>query len=106
MTKRTDNIDKVVIEMNVDKTGNSPFIHSYQKTAKIEKAIPSTPVSSEDHVQISNRAQELYQQTAKERARQERVAEIKLQVEEGTYQVNSKKLADDMTNFWFGGSAK
>lgn len=92
--------------MNVDKTGNSPYLHAYQKTAKIEKALPSTQVSSEDHVQISNRAQELYQQTTKDRVRQERIAEIKQQVEDGSYQVDSKRLADELTNFWLGGSKK
>lgn len=88
--------------MNVDKTGNFSPIHAYPKTMKVEQAKPATTVSSEDHVQISSQAQELFNKTAKEAIRQEKVQAIKQQIENGTYEIDSKRIAQDVTDFWFG----
>ncbi|OZS78406.1 flagellar biosynthesis anti-sigma factor FlgM [Tetzosporium hominis] len=88
--------------MNVDKTGNSPHVHTYPKTVKVQQVKPATPGSSEDHVQISNQAQELYNKSAKDAIRQEKVQALKQQIEMGTFQVDSKRIAQDLTDFWLG----
>ena len=69
---------------------------------KVQQVKPATPGSSEDHVQISNQAQELYNKSAKEAIRQEKVQALKQQIEMGTFQVDSKRIAQDLTDFWLG----
>ena len=57
--------------------------------------------SSSSEVKISARGREISQAIATEQAeRQQRIQELKQQIAEGNYQVDSSKVADKMLGFW------
>ena len=90
-------------------TGGNPFakIDSYVRNVHKDKdksdAVSnplSSEIPSEDRVELSARAKEM--QEAKRiigtipDIREEKVAQIRKQIEEGTYQIDSKKIAEKM----------
>lgn len=89
--------------MNIDKTNGSSFIQSYQKMMPVSKVEKTRPYQSEDQVQISNQAKEMYdKKTEIDAERQEKVNSLKAQVQAGEYQVSSEQVADKVHQFWFG----
>lgn len=88
--------------MNVEKTGNLPQVQSYNKAQKVQQVKPTLATTGEDHVQISSQAQEMFHKVSQAAVRQEKVTMIKQQIEEGTYKIDTKKIATDISDFWFG----
>jgi negative regulator of flagellin synthesis FlgM len=61
--------------------------------------------STSDDVKISPRGREISQAMMSEQAqRQKRVQELKQQISDGTYHVDSSKVAEKMTEFWTSNS--
>ncbi|NRD79395.1 flagellar biosynthesis anti-sigma factor FlgM [Bacillus sp. BRMEA1] len=57
--------------------------------------------SNKDVVNISSSGQEIYQAMKSDQAdRQKRIEQLKEQVSNGTYQVDSQKVAQKMLDFW------
>jgi negative regulator of flagellin synthesis FlgM len=72
---------------------NQPNRSTINNTTK--KASTSADVS------ISSRGREISQAMMSEQAqRQQRIQELKQQIADGTYKVDSSKIADKMTAFW------
>jgi len=75
---------------------------SYQKQqnrSNITNTTKKTSTSAE--VTISSRGKEISQAKMTEQtARQNRVQELKQQIANGTYQVDSSKIADKLIGFW------
>ena len=80
-------------------------VQQYQKTEKVqEDASPKVGGSAapEEKVNLSTKARDIQQAknavTSLPDVRQEKVQEIKTQVDKGTYNVNAGKIADKMVN--------
>ncbi|AGK55383.1 flagellar biosynthesis anti-sigma factor FlgM [Bacillus sp. 1NLA3E] len=80
---------------------NYGFI-SYQKQQNRSNiANPAKKSSSSAEVTISTRGKEISQVMMKEQTqRQNRVQELKQQIADGSYHVESSKIADKMIGFW------
>lgn len=73
-------------------------VNPYNKLQdKIDKV--QTP-KQKDKIEISSEALQLQKGNQLEMARQERVAELKNQIESGEYEVNPKEVARKMYSFW------
>jgi|GEM_PF-1649358 len=78
---------------------NNPYAKPQAKMAKIENA---SPAQKKDEIQISAEAKALLENhNTKDVARQQRVEELKQQVQSGQYQVDSEKVAEKLYQFWF-----
>jgi negative regulator of flagellin synthesis FlgM len=77
------------------------YTNNYQ-TAKSEEQSSNTSSSlkTNDKVEISTAAKRLQGTQKLEEARQEKIEQIKAQVENGTYHVPSAKIAEKMYGFW------
>lgn len=77
-------------------------IYSYQNQqnrSNITNTTKKTSVSAE--IQISSRGREISQAILSEQAkRQERVQELKQQIANGTYRVDSGKVTEKLFDFW------
>jgi negative regulator of flagellin synthesis FlgM len=76
--------------------------YSYQnqpKSSNINNTTKKTSTSAD--VSISSRGREISQAMMSEQAqRQQRIQELKQQIADGTYKVDSSKIAEKMTAFW------
>jgi negative regulator of flagellin synthesis FlgM len=89
--------------MNIDRTNGSSFIQSYQNQMQVSKVEKTRPLQKEDQLQISNQAKQMFEKTSDaDIARQEKIAALKAQVQNGEYHVNSQKVAEKVHQFWFG----
>lgn len=76
------------------------MLNIYNKQAKVEKTKEAKKAGKSDQLNISSSAREF--QVAMEEVkkqteiREQKVAEIKRQIESGTYKVDAKKIADKM----------
>ncbi|MHC0038124.1 flagellar biosynthesis anti-sigma factor FlgM [Pseudoneobacillus sp. C159] len=62
---------------------------------------PKKPLNVSDDVKISTLGREISQTMMSEQTqRQNRIQELKQQIESGTYKVDSSKIADKMLDFW------
>ena len=78
---------------------NQYGVNPYQKA--VNKADPSMkPSQLADKVEISSEAKELQHLLSVDVERQAKIAEIKKQVENGTYQVNINETAKSVLNFY------
>ena len=73
-------------------------IQQYQKS--INKPDEGMKATQTDKVEISRQAMELQSSPAAQAERQARIDEIKIQIENGTYQVNTKATAEGLLNFY------
>ena len=76
--------------------------YSYQnqpKNSNLNNTTKKTSTSAD--VSISSRGREISQAMMSEQAqRQQRIQELKQQIADGTYKVDSSKIAEKMTAFW------
>ncbi|WP_230501323.1 flagellar biosynthesis anti-sigma factor FlgM [Sutcliffiella rhizosphaerae] len=54
-----------------------------------------------DQLEISNKAKEMQEKSQFTEARQEKIAKLKISIENGTYQVDSKAVANKMIDYYF-----
>lgn len=89
--------------MKVEKPSNTPFINPYQKLQSRPQLDKMTQLKRKDQVQISDQAKAMLEnQSNTDSIRQEKVQELKEQVQKGEYVVDSRKVAEKMYQFWFG----
>lgn len=77
-------------------SGVNPYKHHMNKLEGTAKSIKS----SADKVEISTTAKEMQQVSQYASARQEKVEELKIQVENGNYQINPREIAKSIANFY------
>ena len=86
------------MRINDVKTG---FITYQNQQNRTNKEIPTKKPSASADVNISSRGREISQAMMSEQiGRQNRVQELKQQVTDGTYKVDSSKVAEKMIGFW------
>jgi negative regulator of flagellin synthesis FlgM len=77
----------------------NPYLKQQAKTNQTEKGA-STP--KKDQLQISTEAKALLEnKTQIDPARQEKITQLKNQIQSGEYKVNSREVAEKMYQFWF-----
>lgn len=75
---------------------NPVNMNPYKK--QMEKNATAQNIKKEDKVEISKAALEL--QGTQDEVRLEKIQELKKQISEGTYQVDSKEVAEKILSFW------
>ena len=75
-------------------------INPYKNTQAKNNVTKQSNVSFQDHIEISTKAKDLQGVKTYATERAERVAQLKTQIQDGTYQVDSKKLAQDMLTYF------
>ncbi|GAA0368057.1 flagellar biosynthesis anti-sigma factor FlgM [Bacillus horti] len=92
-----------VIMMKINKPSNSGFINPYQKTQNKTQVSKAAQAKRKDQVQISDQAKAMLgNKVNTDPVHQQKVKELKQQVQNGEYQVDSRKVAEKMYQFWFG----
>ncbi|MEH7076564.1 flagellar biosynthesis anti-sigma factor FlgM [Neobacillus drentensis] len=72
-----------------------------QNRSNIDKTTKKTSTSTPAEVNISSRGREISQAMMSEQAqRTKRVQELKQQIADGNYHVDSSKIADKLTAYW------
>ncbi|WP_223701301.1 flagellar biosynthesis anti-sigma factor FlgM [Sutcliffiella deserti] len=84
--------------MKINNIGPSG-INPYKNQPK--HPIQPTNQAKGDQLEISNKALEMQERSKFAEARQEKVASLKIAVENGTYQVDSKNVATKMIDYYF-----
>ncbi|PKR77981.1 flagellar biosynthesis anti-sigma factor FlgM [Halalkalibacillus sediminis] len=84
--------------MKINPLKNTTF-NPYQKQIQKSEDI-KTNVQQPDKLEISSQAKELQKGNEIEKARQEKVEDLKQQVQDGKYNVDSQKTAEKMVDFW------
>ncbi|WP_078378888.1 flagellar biosynthesis anti-sigma factor FlgM [Sutcliffiella halmapala] len=84
--------------MKINNIGPSG-INPYKNQAK--PPVKASNVAKGDQIEISNKALEMQERSKFTEIRQEKVASLKIAVENGTYQVDSKTTATKMIDFYF-----
>lgn len=79
---------------NIGPSGINPYKNQSKQTIKASNH------SKADQIEISNKALELQERSKFVEARQEKVASLKIAVENGTYQVDPKTVAKNMIDFY------
>lgn len=78
---------------------NNPKINAYKQHIQKQQETQSKHQAT-DQVQISKEAQHLQQSNPIVEARQEKVEQIKQQVQNGTYELDAKQTAEKIIEFW------
>ncbi|WP_153732408.1 flagellar biosynthesis anti-sigma factor FlgM [Sporosarcina obsidiansis] len=79
---------------------NTPAVNPYRnQQMKVDQAKQSNPFKT-DKLEISSEAKKLSATTPIETERQQRVQQLKSQVQSGDYQVDAKKLASNMLSYF------
>lgn len=88
--------------MRVNETNRANLINAYNKANKVPSSKEDKLRMGKDEVQISPEALEMLKQIEETEpvARPEKIAELKEQVEKGTYHVPSEKIAEKFLAFW------
>lgn len=79
---------------NYGPSGLNPYMQEMQKTETIKKKAEKT----NDQIEISSEALKLQKQT--DPARQEKIAHIKDQIQNGTYKIDHQELAKSIYNYY------
>jgi negative regulator of flagellin synthesis FlgM len=79
---------------------NSIQNNPYKKQTQDMKQESVQSAYKRDEIQISDEAKKLLSSSKFEQERAEKVNEIKRQVESGSYQVNTSKVARSILDFW------
>lgn len=72
----------------------NPYMQEMQKTETVKKKA----VKTNDQIEISSEALKLQKQT--DPARQEKIAHIKDQIQNGTYKIDHQELAKSIYNYY------
>jgi negative regulator of flagellin synthesis FlgM len=82
-------------------------LYSYQNQINKSKQINQRKQGSVDNIEISARGQEISQAVKADQIdRQKKIDEIKQKVANGTYHVESQKIAEKLITFWRSSSNK
>lgn len=84
------------ISNNIGPSGINPYKRQMNKL----DAAANTHNKKADKVEISSTAKEMQQLSQVSVQRQEKVEELKLQVENGTYKLDAKETAKSILNFY------
>lgn len=91
--------------MKIDKPSNTQlasFVNPYQKLHSKPYLEKTANAKRKDQVHISDQAKAMLQnQSTSETVRQEKVQQLKEQVQNGEYKVDSRKVAEKMYQVWF-----
>ncbi|MCZ0754415.1 flagellar biosynthesis anti-sigma factor FlgM [Anoxybacillus sp. J5B_2022] len=85
--------------MNIHRIGSTnvnPYQRQVNKTEQVAKL-----TGKKDKVEISQAAKELQEASKLEAARQEKIEQLKQQVQTGTYTIDAKAVADSVWNYYF-----
>lgn len=72
--------------------------YQYQQTQKIQHQ--KEKVQKTDEVEISAQAKQMQTQTSYAVEREAKLAELKKQIQAGTYEVNAKEIAKEMIDYY------
>jgi len=75
-------------------------INPYNKQQKSLKAAESKTAVNADKIEISTAAKEMSASSTYNSERAQKVQQIKEQIQSGNYQVEAKKIAEDMLNYY------
>ncbi|MDI7742940.1 flagellar biosynthesis anti-sigma factor FlgM [Lysinibacillus fusiformis] len=75
-------------------------INPYNKQQKSLKAAESKTAVNADKIEISTAAKEMSASSTYNSERAQKVQQIKEQIQSGNYQVDAKKIAEDMLNYY------
>ncbi|MFC0013575.1 MULTISPECIES: flagellar biosynthesis anti-sigma factor FlgM [Allobacillus] len=81
---------------------NNPKINAYKPQVQQQQQQTQSKNQATDKVQISEEAKQLQQSNPIVEARQEKVENLKQEVQKGTYQLDPKQTAEKMVEFWNG----
>ncbi|KAA6447924.1 flagellar biosynthesis anti-sigma factor FlgM [Bacillus atrophaeus] len=73
-------------------------VNPYQKNYD-KHAVQKTSAQPKDKVEISSQAKEL-QNASDIKSRQEKIAQLKAEIENGSYKVDGNSIAENMVNFY------
>ncbi|MFC1286976.1 flagellar biosynthesis anti-sigma factor FlgM [Bacillus paralicheniformis] len=85
--------------MKINQYGTQP-VNPYHKSFEKQTASSQAAAQPEDKVEISEKAKELQKGPDLMKERQEKIAQLKAAVENGTYKVDGKGIAEKMVNFY------
>jgi negative regulator of flagellin synthesis FlgM len=85
--------------MKINPLGSQGINPYKRQMNKIDQANKTTGKAA-DKVEISSAAKEMQQESQITNERDEKVNELKIQVENGTYKVNPKAVAKSIVNFY------
>lgn len=87
--------------MRINDTKYGLYSYQNQQNRTNISTTPKKTMAASDDVKISTRGREISQSMMSEQAqRQKRIQELKLQIETGTYSVDSNKIAEKIVDFW------
>ena len=81
---------------NLGQMGVNPYRKQMEKPAQ-----QNNSAAKSDKVEISSEAKGLQEMSQFQQTRNEKVAQLKIAVQNGTYQVDAKAVAAKMTDFYF-----
>ncbi len=87
---------------NIGTTGINPYKKAINKLDKVN----NTTTAKADKVEISSAAKEMQQISQISTARQEKVEQLKLQVQNGTYKVKPQEIATSIMGFYSNKTAE
>jgi negative regulator of flagellin synthesis FlgM len=87
--------------MRINDTKYGLYSYQNQQNRTNISTTPKKTMAATDDVKISTRGREISQSMMSEQAqRQNRIQELKHQIETGTYTVDSNKIAQKIVDFW------
>jgi len=81
---------------NLGPSGINPYKRQMNNMDNAQKAVKA----GSDKVEISTTAKEMQKLSQPSTTRQEKIEQLKLQVENGTYKVNPQQVAQSMIDFY------
>lgn len=76
-------------------------INAYNPTQPIKKS-EKTAASFADKIEISSQAKEMQTTSSYSATRAEKVDQLKAEIDNGSYKVDARKVAQDMLNYYRG----
>jgi negative regulator of flagellin synthesis FlgM len=90
------------MKVKVNKPTGASLVNPYQKQNQKPNPETGKASSKKDQVQISEQAKAMLEnKSTVDPARQEKVNQLKSEVQNGEYKVDSQKVAEKLYQFWF-----